>query len=503
MKTSKRQLLVPALAALSLACAGEKSAARAPAPPRDIPVASVPAATTPDAPFRAGKPESLSGALAFEAPVPVQRKLKNGIMVLVRENHAIPLVVVEVAVRTGVNGEPESKAGLSEFTASMLTEGTKTRGPLEIATALEDLAANLYAAAGLEATRVHLNCLTETLPSALDVLADVVQHPAFKAADIERLRGQKLTGLEQKNGYPGAIAADQLARLLYGNKHPWGKPAGGTPKSIASITAKDLAGFHAAWFHPDNTLITLSGDVTAEQAVQLLEQKFGGWKGKARAKVKLPATPGLKERVLVVVERPNQSQSAVFFAAPLFPAASPDAVTMQVANSIIGGLFGSRLNLNLREDKGYSYGVRSSVALTHDDGTFIASGGIIAKNTVEAAAEMKKELERFGSGEVTEAELAQAKEGAVRSLPSALETNDAVASALNGLVVKGLPFDYYATLPARVAAVTPAEVKRVVAKYLGTTPWQTVIVGPVGPMEAGLEGLGLGKVQKVALEGAK
>jgi zinc protease len=448
----------------------------------------------PDDPFRAQPPAPLATQPRFEPPVPVQRKLKNGARVLIVENHSVPLVAIDVRFLHGVDTEPKDKAGLAEFVADTVDEGTKSRSAEKLAQEIEDLAASLGAGASLETSTVHLNCLTETLPKALDLLADVVQNPAFRKEDVERVRVLKLTALEQKKASTGALAADEAARILYGSDHPWGQPSGGTPQSVAATTPEDLAAWHAAWWVPNNAVISVSGDVKPADIVRMLDAAFSGWKARPLPKLRLPSFPALSKRAIQALDKPGTTQSQVWVVGRLFKATSPDAIPMRVANLTLGGLFTSRLNLNLREKHGYSYGVNSSVSLLRNSGTFSARGGIVAKNTVDAVSEYEKELTTFSDGKVSDAELAAAKEALVRGLPAALETNDAVSGAMANLVSLGLPLDYYRTFAGRVGKVTQADVQRVVTKWIKPDRWPLVIVGPVGQSKAALEKLDLGPV---------
>jgi zinc protease len=448
----------------------------------------------PEETFRAEQPRPLSVQPHFEAPVPVQRKLKNGARVLIVENHQIPLVAIEVRLLHGVDADPRDKPGLAEFVADAVDEGTKARSAEKLAEEIEDLAAHLSAGAGLETATVHLNCLTETLPKALDLLADVVQNPAFRKEDVERVRVLKLTQLEQKKASIGALAGDEAARILYGDQHPWGQPSGGTPQAVGAISPEDLARFHSAWWVPGDAIISISGDVKAAEIVQLLDEKFAGWKAKKVPRLSLPPLPRLSRRMIDALDKPSATQSQVWVVGRLFKATDPDGIPLRVANHVLGGLFTSRLNMNLREKHGYSYGVRSGVSLLRSTGTFTASGGIVAKNTVEAVAEYENELQRFSGGTVTPAELAAAKEALVRGLPANLETNDAVSSAMANLVSLGLPLDYYRTYAARVGRVSRADVKRVATRWIKPARWPVVIVGPVAQSKEALEKLNLGPV---------
>ncbi len=448
----------------------------------------------PDAPFRAGQPAPLARQPNFQPPIPAQRKLKNGARVLIVENHTLPLVAVDIRFLHGVDADPRDKPGLAEFVADAVDEGTRTRSAEKLAEEIEDLAAHLGAGASLESTTVHLNCLAETLPKALELLADVVQNPAFRQEDVERVRTLKLTALEQKKASPGALAADQSAKILYGPAHPWGQPSGGTPESVGSITPADLAAFHARWWVPNGAVISVAGDVQAAEIVRLLNEKFAPWRPRRLPKVALPPFPNLRRREIVALDKPGTTQAQVWVVGRLFKATDPDAIPLRVANMTLGGLFTSRLNLNLREKHGYSYGVFSSLSLLRNSGTFSARGGIVAKNTVEAVTEYERELQGFSGGQVSDAELAAAKEALVRGLPAALETNDAVSGAMGNLVSLGLPLDYYRTFPARVNKVSQDDVKRVVTRWITPERWPVVIVGPVAQNKEALEKLNLGPV---------
>lgn len=487
--------------ALLAACGPEAAVPPAtPAPVAPAPSAApapAPVATTPDEPFRAKKPDPLPNEPAFAAPVPVQRTLASGAQVLVVENHALPLVAIDVVIQSGVDREPLDRRGLSSFVADMLLEGTKTRSSLDLAIARERLAAQLWTSGGLETTRVHLNALKDTLPDALALMADVLLHPAFKADDIERVRGLDLTSLDAKKGNPGSLARDSEMKLLFGTKNPWGLPSGGTPDTIKAITAKDLVRFHQTYFVPNNAVISVSGDVTPDEAVAALERVLGSWKKRPLPPGKPAPLPDASARAIYLTDLPTGTQSQVLVGWRAPKASSPDFLPLYVANNIVGGLFTSRLNLNLREQKAYSYGVRSGLSPFRDLSTFTASGGIVAAHTADSVVEFEKELQRIKTDPITDEELARAKEAVIRSLPSLLETNDAVASAMAWLVELGKPLDYYAKLPDQVRAVQKADVVAAVQKYFDPDHWPVVVVGPKSQSFDQLKALGLGDVKEV------
>jgi len=447
----------------------------------------------PDAEFRQTQPRPTSGGAAFNAPVPTERKLKNGARVLVVENHALPLVAIDIAIPVGADVVPLDKTGLDAFTAMMLKEGTTKRSSLELAEAIDDLALNLSSTSGSETIHVSINSLAETLPQALDLLAEVLMQPSFKPEDTERARNVLLTGLLQKKASPAAVANDQAIRLFYGPQHPLGQPRGGTADTIKAITVADLKKFHDTWYRPNGAVIGVSGDVTANDVQALLEARLAAWKPKTSAKPKLPAPPTLPRQV-VLVDKPGASQSQVWVMGRLFAAKDPDAVTMGVANNVVGGLFGSRMNINLRETRSWSYGVRTNLQLLRTDGFILTAGGIQAPYTAEALGEYYKELEGFSTGELREGELDRAKEAMIRSLPSQLETNGAVAASMTALALNGLPLDYYQTLPARVAKVDAAEVARVAKKYIVVNNMPAVVVGPKESSQEKLTAMKVGDV---------
>jgi zinc protease len=474
-----------------------------PAPPPLPPVApALPALIdTPDAPFRTGKPPATAGATQFTAPVPTVRTLANGARLLVVENHAVPLVAVTVLIETGIDGEPMGKAGLSKFVAGMLTEGTKTRSATELAEQVEDLSTILFAASGQETTQVRFNSLKEVLPQSLDLLADVIANPAFRQEDVERERGLMLTDLEQKRANPALLARDEQSRILYGDKHPWGQPLGGTADTLKSITIADLVKFHDQYFRPTNAIISVSGDVTADEIAKLLQDKLAGWKKRPRVSVKLPKPHLLGKRSIVLVDKPEASQSQVWTFGPAVAAKDPDAIALRVASYILGAPF-ARLDLNIREDKGYSYGARANVSLLKEHGIWLASSGVKANVTVEALGEIEKELSGFVTPVLKPGELENAKEAQVRSLPSQLERNDSVAAAMASLAFNGQPLDYFRTLPGKVAKIDAAAVARVTAKYDRPDAWSIVIVGPRAASEEKLKAMKLGDITFKSSNGA-
>jgi zinc protease len=475
---------------LLLGCAGSQ-----PAPKPPVAVAPPPPADA----WRDTQPAPLPSAPPFTAPVAVTHTLPNRLGVLLRENHAVPVVVVELAIRTGVDGDPPGRAGLADFLGAVIDEGTKTRTADQVAAQLEDLAAFLSISTGLDGVRLHLNCLSETLQPALELLADVALEPAFRTADVERVRGQILTGLQQRRGNPGALASDEVARLLYGSKHPWGQPAGGTPESVRAIRREDLLRYHDTYFRPNNALLSISGDFEPSRILPLLSQRFGAWRPRTLPPSRLPPFPKDAPRTVVTVDLPGGTQSQLALATRTLPATHPDALALSTANAALGGIFTSRLNHELREVKGWTYGFFSSVGFNKRTGVFQARGSVLAPRTVDSLQEVEGVMARYASGDITDLELSHAKEAIIQSLPSVLETNDVVASTFVTLSLLGRPLDYYATLPRRLGALSRDEVARVARANLDPARIPVVVVGPKKDQE-GLAALHLGPVVDRTLE---
>jgi zinc protease len=454
--------------------------------------------TTPDAPFRAHKPDTLANQGTFHPPVPTKRTLTNGADLLVVENHALPLVAVDVVIRAGVDRDPLAKRGLCGLVGDMLLEGTRTKSALDLAIARERIAAQMTTSNDVEQTTIHLNALKETLPDALALLADVIENPAFRSEDLERRRALRLTYLESKKGDPQILANDVLYEALWGKKNPWGLPSAGTPATVKAIAVADLVRFHKAYYVPNNAVVSVSGDVTPDEAAAALDTALAGWKpGKVPPKATPPA-PAASARAILLEDFPTGSQSHVEIGWRAPRASAPEMLPLTVANNVIGGLFSSRLNMNLREDKAYSYGVFSWFDRRHDASQFAAQGSMVAEHTADAVREMEKELAGLKTKPIGDDELARSKDQIVSDLPSLLETNDDVATAMARLVVLGMPLDYYATLPTRVNAVTRADVVAAIARYFDPGTWPIIVVGPKAKSEEALKGLGLGPVREVA-----
>jgi zinc protease len=494
------------LAALLLsACAsGPKPPARAEAPPPQTQAQTRTEAPgeqgTADAAFRA-QPPPPSAPVEFRAPIPKQLKLKNGLPVFLIERHEVPLVAISLAVRSGEDTDPAGKAGLSSLALDLLDEGTQGRDAAAIARGFEDLAARYATAADADASRASVTALPDTLDPVLELFADVTLHPAFRAADVERVRVERLGQIAQALDDPQSVGQHVLSRVIYGEKHPWGYPDEGTVKSVKSISRQDLLAWHKAWFRPSNAALFVVGDTTEAALMPLLEARFGDWKDTAAPRATRPAGRKRGRRVVTLVDKPGAPQSQIWIGEVGVASTAPDIFPVRVMNNILGGSFNSRLNGNLRTEHAYSYGVFSFFDTHREAGPFVAAGGVVSDKTALALDEFMKELARMKSGEVTEAELADAKDSLVRAIPALFASDEQTAGAYARAWLHGLPADYYATYQPRVEAVTRDDVAKAARERLHPDDMAIVVVGPSKEIAKGLAALRFGKLELRDAEG--
>jgi zinc protease len=446
------------------------SAAPAPASP---PVA---ARLTPDAPFRQQAP-SAGPETAFHPPHWKRFKLKNGLDVFLVEFHDLPLIDFNLMVKTGGAANPADRAGLADLTARMLDEGTKTRGAIEIADQVAALGATLSTGGTWDASNVSLSTLSKNLDPALAIFADVVQHPAFEDKEFTRVRDNLLTAIARRKDSPPTVATLALSHLLYGAKHPYGWPMSGTEASIKRLTRADLRAFYESNYHPNNAALIVAGDTTEAALRGKLEAAFKGWRGKHIAGRRVPPPSGAApETKIFLIDKAGAPQSSIRVGLVGIERQSPDYFPVTVMNLILGGGF-YRLDLNLREGKGWTYGARSSFDSRKTPGPFSAGGEFVAPHSADSVAEILKELNAIRDGDVTDAELARAKDQIVKSFPARFATRANVAAQLAELAVFNFPDSYLADYTRKVAAVTKDDVRRVARKYLEPAHLTIVVVG--------------------------
>ncbi|ALK99845.1 peptidase M16 [Massilia sp. WF1] len=440
------------------------------------------------------QPPKPGPAPKFTLPQGESFQLPNGLRVIHHYNPALPLVAAELVLKSGSDANPDDEPGLAGFTAQMLQEGTATRSAPRIADEIAQLGAFLGSGSSTDSSTVSLLSLRSTFAQALDVLADVVQHPAFPTAEVERQRAARIGALTQQRDNPDAVAAVAGASALYGARHPYGYGQLGTEQAIRAVTRDDLYQFWRRHYVPANAALIVSGDIALDDLRALATSRFGGWPRAAPAPV-LPGDPGGTKARLVMVDKPGAPQTALRVTEVATTRKTPDYPAMQVMNAALGGLFSSRLNLNLREDKGYSYGVFSGFRYDRTPGPFVIAGSVRTDVTGASISEIFKEVRGIRAKPLPPDELAGARDSQVYSLPGQFETNSAIGASLAETYVFDLPADYWRTLPDQFRRVSAAQVQAAANKYLAPERMKVIAVGDRAKVLPQLKDLGLGQVE--------
>jgi zinc protease len=433
-------------------------------------------------------------ASALQLPVPKTFKLANGLSVYLVEQHKLPVVAANLILLAGSEANSPKLPGLAAFTAGMLDEGTERRSALQLADDAEKLGATLATGSSTDLAFASVRTLRKTAEPALELLAEVALTPAFPPREIERIRKERLTQLLQQRDNPSALAGRTLSAAVFGPDHPYGYTELGTEDSLKAIGRDDILGLWRAGYTPDNAALVVAGNLTEADLRRLAEKYFGGWSGKST--VARPADPtDLPARRIVIVDKPAAPQTMLYVGHVGIARSSPDYEAVDVMNTGLGGLFSSRINLNLREQHGYTYGASSVFSARRRRGPFIVGTGVRTEVTAAAVTEIFKELGALRTKPFTPEELATAKDSIARSLPGQFETTPQTASSIGQLFVHGLPLDYYGSLPGKVAAVGAAEVTRVAERYLHPEATVIVAVGDRKKIEPELRKLDLGPVE--------
>jgi len=434
-------------------------------------------------------------------PKPTVFTLDNGLTVYLVERHELPIVSAELLTLAGGAANPADRPGLAGITAALLTEGTEKRSSEEIANAASLLGTDLSSFSNTSSAGLSISLLSRHIGRGLELLADSAEHPAFPAADLERIRTRRLTGLLQQQDNPVQLALRAGALNLFGAANPYGYDALGTADSLHAITRDDVAAFYARNYGPRGSLLELTGDVTPAEARKLAEESFGQWTSTA-APVAPPPAPAIPDRKILVVDKPGSPQTALLTFGVGLPRSSPDYPAATVMNTMLGGLFSSRINMNLREEHGYTYGAQSFFWYYRGTGPFIAYAQVRTDVTAPATEQLFKELDGIHTKPLTDAELRLAKDSIIRSLPGDFESDYGVNGKLADVWLFGLPLDYYTKLPAQIEAVTPADAQAAAAKYIHPENLLAIEVGDKAKIEQGLKDLKLGPVETWSEKGS-
>ncbi|HQX54614.1 MAG TPA: pitrilysin family protein [Pyrinomonadaceae bacterium] len=423
-------------------------------------------------------------------PAIEKTKLSNGLNVWIVKQNELPIVSMNLVLNTGGTLDPADKSGVSSFTANMLNQGTKTRSANDIANQLQSIGASVGAQAGWDSTNVSMQSLTKDLDQALGIYADVVVNPTFPNAEFESNRRRLLGQLFQRKSNPTAVSDVVYNKVLYGDQ-PYGRQLSGDEKSVKAFTRDDLANFYAKNYGPSGNTLIVVGDVETKTLMPKLEKAFEAWKSGGSAAMAKPDSNMMGKPGVYLVDKPGAAQSSVSIGQVGVDRANPDYYAVQVMNAILGGGGGARLFMNLREDKGYTYGAYSRFTYRRGAGPFAASAEVQTGSTKESIVEFMKELNGIrGSIPVSNDELETNKQSLIRRFPSGFETVGQISGQLANLVVYGLSDAYFNEYIPNVNAVTVQDVNRVANKYLDPTKMAIVIVGDRKVIEPGLKELG-------------
>lgn len=429
--------------------------------------------------------------------------LKNGLRVWLVEDHELPLVAFNLVFQNGSDTDPIAQAGLATMTADVLDEGTASRTALQIAEELDFVGANLRVNAFTDGSSITLNCMTKHIEKALAVYADVIVNPTFPEKEFARLRQQRLTGLLQQKDQPSTIATLAFNKILYGNDHPYGRDASGSEASLNAMKREDLVKFYETYYRPNNATLVIVGDVKMKDISPKLEKLLSSWKKGSMPPVVVPPTPTVEKRLIYLIDKPAAPQSEIRIGYAAVARNSPDFFPLQVMNRALGGQFASRLNMNLREKHGYTYGARSGFSFNKQPGPFTASAAVTATKTDSSVREFFYEIDRTFADGVTPEELDFVKKGLTGNFALTFETPGQIAGALQNIVLYNLPENYYENYLTNINKVSLDDVKRVSKKYLDTSKMAVVIVGDLKTIRSGLENMKFAETVLLDVNGNK
>lgn len=408
-------------------------------------------------------------------PRPSETTLANGLQVVIVEEPRLPLVSYRLAFRTGTANDPKQLPGLTTVMADLLNEGTERRTSKQIIDEVARLGASLTAGVNSDYTTVAASALSVYGDEILDLLADIALHPSFPQSELDLIRQNRKQGLIAQRSQPSFLASERLSRILFG-QHPYATISA-TPESLDAVTREKLLAFHRSTFIPNNAVLIIVGDVRRETLLQRVTELFGEWpKGVAPAE-EFPAPPARDTRAIYIVDRPGSAQSNIVIANTAINRSSPDYFPMLVMHTVLGANASSRLFMNLREEKGYTYGAYSALDTRRSAGSFRATAEVRTPVTGDSLGEFFKEIERIRAEPVSDKELQDAKSYLAGVFPVRLETQEGLIDQLVQIKMYGLPADYLHTYRERVSAVTAGDVQRVATDYITPDRVAIVIVG--------------------------
>jgi zinc protease len=438
------------------------------------------------------------GALRpFAFPSVHRRTLGNGARVVCAPVRDAPVVTLNIALDAGALRDDPARLGLAALTAELLESGTADRSAADVAREIESLGVQLDAGAGWDMAHAGITALANRFQPAADILADLVREPSFPAGEVERLRAERLAEILQRLVEPRALASEAAARFIYHPDARMSRPLGGTVDTLPSLTRQDIAAFHGEFFSPAAARFVVVGDIDPDDCFSLLERRFDDWSGPAAIPPAVPTAPRSEDVQVIVVDRPGAVQSEIRIGHIGVPRSTERFFAIQVMNAILGGTFTSRLNLNLRERNGFTYGVSSGFAMRRRTGSFVVSTAVQTEVTAAAVTEILGELRAIRSADVLATELDDARSYLAGVFPLRLQTTDGIAGRLLELMIHELPDDYFETYRDRLLAVTAAEVREAAEHHVRPDSVAIVVAGDAAALRPSLEALGLGEARVI------
>lgn len=432
---------------------------------------------------------------SFDFPPVHADELDNGLQIRSVQVHRLPVVTVSLVLEAGEARLDANRAGSAVLTGDSLEGGTTERSGVELAEALEGIGAGLSVGTGWDATSISMSCLADRLDEAMGLLAEIVMRPSFPSTELNRVRDQRLAAIEQRKMDPASIAADVARRLFYADGAPYGRALSGTVESVTRFGPQAAHGFAEAYYRPGGAGLVMAGDVDPGQCRELAERHFGAWTGKVEASEACLAEPRSRDRRVVVVHRPEAVQSEIRLGHVGQPRSSPDYFPLMVLNTILGGAFTSRLNLNLRERNGFTYGVRSRFSFRRGAGPWSIATAVGTEVTADAVREAVFEVETLLSEGPTDEEVEAARDYIAGVFPLRFETTGQIASHIAEILIYDLPADYQATYRDRVRGVTRDEALEAARRCIRPEEMTVVVAGDAERVRAPLEELGLAPVE--------
>ena len=439
---------------------------------------------------------------AFTPPAIQQGKLSNGLEVFLVENHKLPLVQLNLVLRSGWAEDPKDRPGAASITSAMLDEGTATRTALQISDEVQSLGASLGTGSTFDGSSVSLNVLKKNLDSGLDLLSDVVLHPTFPPQELERQRQIYLGRISQEEKEPETSAFNIFFRALYGPDHPYGQPytGSGTEASVRAIQREDLVRYYQANYYPNNAAIAIAGDLTMEEAKAKLEKAFAAWKPGDVKLQTVPQPPAIPKTKVLILDKPGAVQSILIMGNAGVQRSDPDYEALDVVNNAFGGQFTSRINLNLREEKGYTYGAATFFLSTRGPGPWIAYAPVQVQNTKESLSEMVKEIhDLLTTRPLTDEETANSKNNLIKSYPRAFQTASGIAGQVGEIYLYDLSPQEWSEYLKKVEATTPQSALKAAQDHIHPDSMLIVIVGDRSKIESGIRELNLGEIGNITV----